>query len=173
MARQRFIWPDIWEDPVFGRLQPLEQVLFIGLFSNADDDGRLLADPAHLKAQVFRYTDFTNARVRKIRDDLARKMASVCLYTVDGQELIALLKWTEYQKPKYPKASKFPAPPIPEVFPEASPNLPEGFPSSGSSGDLRVGLDRDGLDRALSATLPPSAEKPSIFAIPDLREEAS
>ncbi|MCR4340797.1 MAG: hypothetical protein NUW01_13025 [Gemmatimonadaceae bacterium] len=110
MARQRFIWPTIWSDPVFGRLKPDEQVFFIGLFSIADDDGRLLADPAHLRAQIFAYKDYSLKKVKAIRDAVVREVSSAHLYSAHGQEYIALLKWRRYQKPKYPKASVIPPP---------------------------------------------------------------
>ena len=141
MARQRFIWPDIWKDPVFGRLTADEQVFFIGCFSIADDEGRLNADPAYLRGELFTYKDLPLKRILAIRDAVVEKCVHVHLYTADGNDYIALLKWAEYQKPKYPKPSK-----LPEPFPEASPNLPEGLPESGSVG--WVGLGRDGLDRA-------------------------
>jgi hypothetical protein len=135
VARQRFIWPGIWKDPEFGRLQPLEQVMFIGLFSIADDEGRTLAEPAYLRSELFPYTTYTNSRVKVIRDAVVEKCANVYLYVVRGIEYIALLKWTDHQKPKYPKASKLPPP-----FPEASPNGSEGLPENSSTGREGFGL---------------------------------
>lgn len=141
MARQRFIWPEIWKDPVFGRLQPTEQVCFIGLFSIADDEGRLLADPAYLRSELFPYKDITAKKMLSVRDAVVEKVDSVLLYKAGGHEYIALLKWSEYQKPKYPKPSKLPPP-----FPEASPNVPGSLPENRSVG--RAGLGRDGKGRA-------------------------
>jgi hypothetical protein len=115
--RQRFIHPGVWKDPVFGRLDPLEQLLFIGFFSIADDEGRLLADPDFLKAEVFPYAKFTSRKVKLTRDGVVAKMASVHLYESLQIEYIELLKWRDYQKPKYPSPSK-----IPPAFPESSPN---------------------------------------------------
>lgn len=133
VARQRFIWPSIWKDPVFGRLPGDEQVLFIGLFSIADDEGRLMADPAYLRAELYPYKDFTTKRVTALRDRVVEKCAHVHLYEIGGQAYIQLRKWSDYQKPKYPKPSRIPPP----SFPESSPNVsPQG----------RDGLDRDGLD---------------------------
>ena len=141
MARQRFIWPDIWKDPIFGKLEPVEQVLFIGFFSIADDEGRLMADPAYLRAEIFPYTDYSNKKVHTIRDRIAEKCPNVHLYRAGDLDIIALLKWPEYQKPKYPKASKLPPP-----FLQDSPNASGSLPENSSLG--WVGLGRDGLDRA-------------------------
>jgi hypothetical protein len=134
MARQRFIHPELWEDPVFGKLQPAEMVLFIGLFSIADDEGRLLADPAFLRSQLFPFKDYTNKKVGTMRDAVVAAMANVHLYRAEGYEYIALLKWKEYQKPKYPKPSKLPAPSwkIPPIF-------PQGFRKTSPTIPLRVG----------------------------------
>jgi hypothetical protein len=142
MARQRFIHPEIWKDPVFGRLQPLEQMLFIGLFSLADDEGRINADPAYLRSELFAYKDYTAKKVKTLRDGLAGKVKGIRLYHVDGVDYIALLKWSEYQKPKYPKPSKLPEPPnearnaVEEAFGKDGGSLPE----SGATGWAGFGV---------------------------------
>lgn len=155
MARQRFIHPTIWKDPVFGRLQPLEQLLFIGMFSIADDEGRLLADPAYLRAEVFPYKDYTAKKVKTLRDAVAEQMENVHLYRAPEIEYIALLKWSDFQKPKYPSPSKIPAPYIPEEFPQASPNPSLESDPVDKSSDPRVGsgLGRVGFDSALGLGL--------------------
>lgn len=141
MARQRFIHPSIWEDPIFGRLDHAEQVLFIGLFSIADDDGRLVADPANLGGTIFRYKGYSPKKVQAIRDSLAGKCENVHVYQAKGIDYIALLKWKDYQRPQYPKPSKLPAP---FVHPSAN---PDGSDDEDSNVGW-VGLDRDGLGRA-------------------------
>jgi hypothetical protein len=182
VARQRFIHPEIWKDPVFGRLTPQEQVLFIGLFSIADDDGRLNADAAYLNAELFTYKDFTNKKVQTIRDSVVAKMGSVHLYRGKDSDLIALLRWKDFQKPKYPTASKLPPPYLKEdaVSPKAGGTLeePSPKPSPELAGEVsttsrRVGLGRDGLDRALPAggtVAETTGERPRGFKIPNLRK---
>jgi hypothetical protein len=140
MARQRFIWPDIWADPTFGRMPPIEQVFFIGCFSKADDDGRLLGDPRYLRSEIFPYGEVSAKRVKQVRDTVVKKMTSLVLYEANGVEVLALLKWGDYQKPKYAKPSKLPPP-----FPEASPNTSEVKTEASPIGLDRVGLDRVGL----------------------------
>lgn len=160
MARQRFIHPDIWKDPVFGKMQPLEQIMFIGLFSIADDEGRLLADAAFLRAELFAFKDYTSKKVQTIRDAVVAKMANVHLYKAEGFDYIALLKWGEYQKPKYPKPSKLPAPFL-EDSPKPAPTLEK--PSPKTSPPDRTGQDRDweGQDRD------DETENPADFKIID------
>lgn len=111
MARQRFIHPEIWTDPSLGSLKPIERLFFIGCFSNADDEGRLLGNPAYLRSTIFPYDNFSLEEIKIIRDNVVRACRSVVLYEVNNIEYIAFLKWKEYQKPKYPKPSRIPPPP--------------------------------------------------------------
>jgi hypothetical protein len=145
MARQRFIWPDIWKDPVFGRLTAEEQVFFIACFSLADDEGRLLADTASLRGDMFRFKTHSLGRVKKVRDGVVAKVESVHLYTAQGQEYIALLKWGDYQRPKYPSPSKIPPP-----FLQSSPILPPVLEEDSSTG--RDGLEGDELKKPSKLT---------------------
>jgi len=170
LPRQRFIWPGIWKDPVFGRLNSDEQLLFIGLFSIADDEGRLLADAAYLRSELFPYKKYTEARVRKLKETLDSKCTNIHLYEADGVKYIALLRWSEYQKPKYPTPSKIPPP-----FLQASPRPPGTLEEDSSMG--WVGLGREGLGR-VGLGAPPDgvaenlADK-SAFKIPNLKDVGS
>jgi len=175
MARQRFIHPEIWKDPVFGRMTADEQVLFIGLFSIADDDGRTNADPAYLRSELFAYKECSIETVKALRDSVAEKVPSVHIYHAKGIDLIALLKWKDYQKPKYPKASKLPPPFVQDDGEGLGKSSPKpggkmGEPSPESPHGL--GLGREGMDRAVSSadntgeTL--AKERPSGFTIPEI-----
>lgn len=111
MARQRFIHPEIWDDPDLGRVSPLAFVLYIGCFSNADDDGRLLGDPAYLKSQIFRYRNVSLDQVLEARTELTKACRSYVVYTIQEVDYIVFHNWAEYQKPRFPKPSKLPPPP--------------------------------------------------------------
>src|SRR5207244_10056570 len=52
----------------------------------------------------------------------------VLLYSVDGIRYAAFPKWKEHQHPKYPTASRLPAPLLPESSPSIPPALEEDFP---------------------------------------------
>ena len=131
--RQRFIWPSIWEDEDFAALCPESRILFIALFSIADDEGRLLANPKHLKSEAFRFDDnMTSEHVLELRNEITSKMHSVLLYSSEGKEYIALLKWKVYQKPKYPRPSRYPAPPL-QLPDNVSSNVETCASNTGSS----------------------------------------
>lgn len=152
MPRQRFIHPDFWKDPTIGKLTPLERLFFIGCFSNADDEGRLPGDPSYLKAIIFPYDNFGQRKVKVIRDRVVSICRNLVLYQVDGQEYLAFRKWHEYQKPRYPKASKCPPPPeISASLPQKDESLPQNTEtlrqdcSIGFGFGMGLGWDGDGF----------------------------
>ena len=167
MARQRFIHPDLWSDPTLGQLTPIERLFFIGCFSNADDEGRMLGNPAYLRSIIFPYDDLTIEQVKQMRDTVIETCKNLVLYEVDGLEYLAFSKWSRYQKPKYPKASKFPPPLQPtdgETLEKPSPNLGETLGEDLPPGLGRDGLGRDGLGRdgEENQSQPPELQNPDL-----------
>jgi len=124
VARQRFIWPDLWEDPDIGLLSAMERLLFVALFSNADDAGRIAADPANLRATAFRFDDVTLREVETMRDHVVATLRHVELYTVAGRPYIQLTSWDKRQHPKYPQPSRLPGPEQADPAPTAPPTEP-------------------------------------------------
>ena len=106
------ISPDFWKDPDIRNLTRDERLLFIGCFSNADDEGRLLAHPAHLKAAIFMYdNDLGLDDIKQLRGSMLSKLKNLLLYENAGEEYLAFLKWSKHQKPSHPRPSDLPAPP--------------------------------------------------------------
>ena len=114
MARKRFIDPNFWTDIEISKLTPMERLLFIGCFSNADDEGRLPGNPAYLRSAIFPYDDISLGDIQGMRDNIIEKCKNLVIYEVDGNEFLAFRKWSRYQSPRYPKPSQFPAPPTEE-----------------------------------------------------------
>jgi len=110
VARKRMIDPSVWADDGFGRLSSDAQVMFIGLFSNADDEGRLPGDPKYLASTIFPYRGMTTLKAQKILDEIEEKMRSVTFYRVRSQPLIQFKKFLVYQKINRPTPSKYPQP---------------------------------------------------------------
>ena len=111
MTRQRFIHPEFWTDPSISKLTTHEKLMFIGMFSNADDEGILLGSPAYLRSTIFPYDDISNSKVKEMRDRIASICKNIVVYVVDEIEYIMFTKWSKYQNPRYPKASRHPKPP--------------------------------------------------------------
>jgi len=144
VPRQRFIWPDLWSNPTFGRLSELEKVLYIGMFSMADDEGRIRAEPTFLAATVLPNTKVGVTRARRARNAVVAAFDHVRLYEIDGAEYIALLNWPDWQKPKYPSPSKLPAPP--EDSGNGSGNDSRNDSGSDSRNDSPMGREGLGLE---------------------------
>jgi len=108
VARKRMIDPSIWINEDFGTLSILGKLIFIGLFSNADDEGRGKASPAYIKAVLFPYNDDLRiADVEKTLEELSSKM-SVIFYSCDGNMYYTLTSWNTFQKIDKPTESKIP-----------------------------------------------------------------
>ncbi len=103
MARRRMIDPTIWTNRKFIRLAFFERLFFIGLVSQADDEGKLWNDGLALKAGIF---PADNLSLDQIEGGLER-LASVGLISCDD-EVIQLKGWTEYQTIDRPKKSSIP-----------------------------------------------------------------
>jgi len=112
MSRQRFIYPEFFESSDVGALPLPCRLLFIGLFTLADDHGRGRASPARLRGAVFPYDlDITDQdvhswlgriRLQNPEDPMVRT------YTIRGARFYWLPKWVDYQTPKHVKASRLP-----------------------------------------------------------------
>lgn len=110
MARKRFLTPDIWSDAFFVKLSPQERLLFIGLITLADDEGRLRATPSYLKGEIFPEDRLPEVRIKELRDRIAALNRSVQLYKVDGMAYIQLHNWPRYQRPSHATPSRLPPP---------------------------------------------------------------
>ncbi len=112
MAR-RMITSDIWLHERFGHLPLHARVLFIGMITNADDEGRIKASPSYLRALVFPYDDDVTAdQVKEWRDAIENNgfiatyqggngLSPVCppvVNQVSTNDLAVLLGWNEHQQ---------------------------------------------------------------------------
>jgi len=125
MARKRFLTPDIWSDAFFVKLSPQERLLFIGMITVADDEGRLRATPSYLKGEIFPEDRVADTKIRQFRDRVAALNRSVQLYKVDGIEYVQLRNWPRYQSPSHPAPSRLPAPRGYKKPPKSSPQRNE------------------------------------------------
>jgi hypothetical protein len=126
MAKRRMISTDLWEDEHFNRLADKEKILFIACISNADDEGRLSANPANLRAIAFRFEDISLNRIDELVENIAKQLKNFKVYSVNGCKYIQLEKWSDYQTLKTDriKPSKFP-----ECFQNVSKMEDKGFPN--------------------------------------------
>lgn len=64
VAGKRMIDPNIWQSEDFSKLSTLGKLVFIGLFSLADDEGRGRCNPVFLKSTLFPYEEGMHKKCR-------------------------------------------------------------------------------------------------------------
>lgn len=108
MARKRMIDPGIWTSEDFSNLSMLARLIWVGLISNADDEGRGKANVAYLKSQLFPYDD--ELSLKKIDAALKEIETSMSIefYEVEGKKYYQLTKWSKFQTINRPTPSQIP-----------------------------------------------------------------
>lgn len=101
--------PNMWQSEDFGKLSLLAKIVFIGLFSNADDEGRGRANPVFLKSILFPYNEgMRSADIEKALCEISSNM-SVVFYSCDGSNYYSLYNWNRWQKIDKARSSELPA----------------------------------------------------------------
>lgn len=115
MPRIRTVKPDFWHDHRIATDLTRDQRLFyIGLWNEADDDGRFLAHPRRLLGAIFPYE--TDLAPEFVTETLSALMLSgrLELYVVNGEPYAQLTKFKQHQRINRPTESRIPAPPPPK-----------------------------------------------------------
>lgn len=111
MARKRMIDPNFWIDEKLGTCDPMARFTFMGLISQADDEGRLNGHPALIKSLIFPYDyGITTEQVNEWLSALQTR-GLIVRYEVSGQSYISIPNFLKHQTINKPTASKLPAPP--------------------------------------------------------------
>lgn len=94
---RRMITSEIWFNEKVAKLPDAGRLLFIGIFSNADDDGRLKASAKFLKAHIFPYdVDKSIELIKELRDKCTQ-VGLIRLYTNGREEFLDIPGWSEHQ----------------------------------------------------------------------------
>lgn len=112
MARIRSVKPEFWLDPKITRLSRDARLLYIAIWNQADEHGRLLGDPRVIKGQAFPYDDdLTADRIDRLIDELQCDGKAI-RYDVDEAPYLYLPKLKKHQRLEPDKVpSRLPAPP--------------------------------------------------------------
>lgn len=109
MSRIRSIKPEFFFDEELADLSAMHRLLFIGLWTQADREGRMEDRPRRIKAAVFPYED---ADIEQMLSDLARGNF-IIRYEAGGESYIAVRTFGEHQRPHTREAeSIIPPPPL-------------------------------------------------------------
>lgn len=110
MARIRTIKPEFFTSLTIANLSIHARLTFIGLWTQADDAGRCVADARLAKAAIWPLDDRTTADVERDIKELTES-SLITHYTVGERSYFAINGWREHQKINRPTESKLPAPP--------------------------------------------------------------
>ncbi len=111
MARIRSIKPFIWSDDRIGEVSRDARLLYLGMITQADDDGRLVASGTSLAGAIYPYDEVTGRQVDRWRDELAA-VGLLDVYTIGRATYAHLPSWAKHQRIQKPQGSALPAPPV-------------------------------------------------------------
>lgn len=147
MARIRTIKPEFWQDERIGLMPMAARLLYIGLWTIADDYGRLRGNPLFIRAQLFPYDNDIDV-VGEL--DLLECTGRITRYRADGEHFIWVRRFNDHQRIDKPQESRLPPPP------ERSENVPGTLQD-----DSRLegkGEEGKGSGKVVEGTAPPPAE---------------
>lgn len=190
MARSRNIKPGFFTNDELAELPALTRLLFIGLWTLADRDGRLEDRPKKIKAECMPYDDM----------DAEAALSSLCRagfitrYESDGVRCIQVNNWCKHQNPHVKEsASTLPAPcehhastvqdrvvaqPEPEqaglipdsgfLIPDSSPLIPDSFVGAAPEPALPACQERQAKaqDSVAKATATRGSRLPAEWRLP-------
>lgn len=93
--RSRILQPGFFQNERLAELSPLTRLLFAGLWTIADREGRFEDRPKRIKAVLLPYD---NCDVDRALEELAAGPdAFICRYEVDGNKFAQILTWHRHQ----------------------------------------------------------------------------
>ncbi len=139
--RKRMIRPDIWQDPDFGMLSSLAKLVFIGLISLADDEGKLNGHPIVIGSALFPYRNVEFEEVMQTLIEIEQKLKSVIFYKYKDEMFIWLKNWEKHQTIRADRKVKsiYPDPPA-EID-----NEKKAIKRGNSCDDIRKQLEEKGI----------------------------
>lgn len=110
MARIRTLKADVWMSPQVMNLSRDARLLFIGLITYADDEGRGTADARKLKAAIFGGDDdMTSTKVAELVAEIAGQGLAILYASEAHGRLYCLPTWGQHQYIQKPKKSSYPS----------------------------------------------------------------
>lgn len=156
MPRKRMIDPSIWTDEGMAEISPRQQLLYIGLFSNADDDGRLKGSPVAISLMLpTLYAGVSKDEIEADVSSVCASMRQLARYDVDDRPYLEFKNFRQWQRIDRPTPSILPAPleasshivePVPEVV-EQSAVIDEDSTSNQRVLDPSLGEEKVGEEK--------------------------
>jgi len=137
MSRTRYLKPDFFLDEELADLRIETRMLFAGLWTLADREGRLEDRPKRIKAQIF---PWDAVDVEAMLTELAAGLF-IQRYEANGKRFIQITNFGKHQRPHIKEAaSLIPTPPEPGKAPASTGNA---RPRTGIYGDFNGDGDGD------------------------------
>lgn len=109
MARIRTLKPELWLSPQVMNLSHGARLLFIGLITQADDEGRGSADARRLKAAIFPGDDILAANVSEWLIEVSAQRLVIVYDGGEHGQIYQLPSWSDHQSIDRPKPSRYPS----------------------------------------------------------------
>lgn len=119
MARIRTIKPEFWTSEQIVECSPIARLLFVGLWTFADDRGVIPRRSRSIKMLIFPGDDFCLDDIDRWIDELQTN-GLVCVFSADGTEYLSITGWEKHQRIDRP-SFKYPNPQDFDTFSEPSP----------------------------------------------------
>src|SRR4051812_48432928 len=178
--RIRTIKPEFWQSEKMAKASRQARMLFVGLWSMADDSGRTRAASRLLASTLFPYDTDAPDLIDGWLAELSA-IGAVRLYVVDDCHYLDIPKWRSHQKIDKPSPSKLPG------FDESSRILDDSSRKialdqgsgiregkvPGSAPELPTAedpFDQESMDRAKAIMAADSAPKPALPAAKSFRD---
>lgn len=144
MSRIRTVKPEFFASTSAKGLSLGARLLFVGLFTEVDDEGRAFASTRKIAGNIFPHDEaVTEAQVGQWLDELEAADKMIERYEVGGVRYLQIPKFRNHQRVSHPTPSRLPAHPadVLEVIAKAVEVPPEVLPKS--SGGTREPLATD------------------------------
>lgn len=156
MGRIRTIKPSFWKNEDLAELSPWHRLCFIGLWNQADREGRMEDRPRRLKAEIFPFDDID---MDQLLAGLAEKNF-ITRYVADGAAYLEIPKFGKHQRPKSDEYPSSIPPPLLSDPPRKS-AVPRIGDRERTLGEWEIGKG----DSADGAALPAQASPDDLMAL--------
>lgn len=160
MPRIRTLKPDHRLHRKTGALDHLTYRLWVGMILEADDEGRLVADPAQLRALIFGLQPRVTGPMIETALATLATVGLIQRYRVERTDYVCFPSWLDHQRINRPMPSRLPpCPEEPQRQPEASADDSVSVHGAFTEDSQRKGSGREGKGReSLMSGSRPTAE---------------
>ncbi|MFD9715846.1 hypothetical protein [Streptomyces sp. NPDC059076] len=167
MARIRTIKPELWESEDIASVSVTATLTFIGLLTQADDEGRHRDHAAIIAGRLWALRqEHTPAHVARDLEELAGA-GLICRYTgCDGRTYLHIVTWEKHQRIDRPSASRLPRCPQHQMGRKCAEHATSPCPTPQSTATAARATPSRDLSCADTSELPRGLDQPISPASP-------